>query len=177
MPEFSTYITVAAAHHEWDPECPIVAAEICREVQNAVGDRRRVEHVGSSSVPGMPGKNIIDLALEAEPGDVPGFVTALVEIGWQRQTEPWAHPATRPMLYGAFDRSGRRHLSHLHIVGAAEFESMVRFREALRADPALRDRYAERKREVLASGVTEGHLYADAKSDVVEAILDEGERR
>jgi GrpB-like predicted nucleotidyltransferase (UPF0157 family) len=55
--------------------------------------------VGSSAVPGLAGKNIIDLLLAADPADIPAITQTLLELGFQPQV-PAAFPATRPMLWG-----------------------------------------------------------------------------
>ena len=177
------YSTAPAEHLEWDARCQDVAALLIDQIRSvlAAGSAKHsndypVEHVGSSSVPDMPGKNVVDLAMLVPPADIPSLVEGLVASGWQRQTEPWAHPAERPMLRASVEHDGQHWRTHLHLLpeGSGEWEITIGFRELLRSGPDLRERYAARKREVLAEGITPSHLYANAKSDVVLQILREG---
>ena len=52
-----------------------------------------VEHVGSSAVPGLPGKNVVDLGIEADPDDIPAITDALLSLGFGRQGGARAVPA------------------------------------------------------------------------------------
>jgi hypothetical protein len=61
-------------------------------------------------VPGLAGKNIIDLLMAATPVDIPAIAAALLELGFRHQC-PAAFPASRPMLWGTF-RRGSLHRSN-----------------------------------------------------------------
>ena len=67
-----------------------------------------VEHIGSTAVPGLPGKGIVDLSVEADPAAIPGIVEALLGLGFQPQPGPDPWPPTRPMLVGAVVVEGDR---------------------------------------------------------------------
>ena len=73
-----------------------------------VGRTSHVEHVGSTSVPGLPGKGIVDLATETSPDAIPGIVDAMYELGFGPQPGPDPWPPTRPMLVGSYALDGRR---------------------------------------------------------------------
>ena len=166
------YIRIPVVLAEWDPALPAVAAALLAAVRRVVPGVL-AEHVGSSAVPGMAGKNYVDLLLAPQATDIPAAAAALVAAGWQRQTEPWAFPPTRPMLRAAVRYEATTYRSHLHIVpaGDPEVDELIGFRDALRADEALRRDYAARKREVLRSGRTDMLEYAEAKADTVVAAL------
>ena len=94
------YVRVPVDIHEADPAAPEAASCLIA----LIADRwpgAPAEHVGSSAVPGLAGKNTIDLLLAAEPAHIPAITQALLELGFQPQL-PAAFPATRPMLWGTF---------------------------------------------------------------------------
>ncbi len=99
-PPIGRYLPVPVQVHQADPDAP----EVARCLIALIATRwpaTPAEHVGSSAVPGLAGKNIIDLLLAAEPADISAITQALLELGFQPQV-PAAFPATRPMLWGAF---------------------------------------------------------------------------
>ena len=156
------------------PRSAEVAALLIEAVR-AVAPELEAEHIGSSSVPGLAGKGYIDLQLATPAARIPALTEALVAAGWQRQRGAHAWPPERPMLIAELLAFDRRHRSHLHVVpeGAAELAACRAFRDALRAEPALRERYVARKRAVLAAGITDGSAYAEAKGETVVEILRE----
>jgi GrpB-like predicted nucleotidyltransferase (UPF0157 family) len=168
------YSTVPAALREWDPRSADVATSLI-EALRVVAPELEAEHIGSSSVPGLAGKGYIDLQLATPPGRIPALTDALVATGWQRQRGAHAWPPERPMLIAELLAFDKRYRSHLHVVpvGAAELAAARVFRDALRAEPALRERYVAKKRAVLAAGITDGPAYAEAKGETVVEILQE----
>jgi GrpB-like predicted nucleotidyltransferase (UPF0157 family) len=130
------------------------------------------EHVGSSAVPGLAGKNIIDLLLAAEPAHIPAITEALVGLGFQPQV-PAAFPPTRPMLWGTFRHGATEYGVHVHVVPASspEVAALRGFRDALRADPVLRRRYAVLKRAIVAGGPADPVAFTRAKHDWIAATL------
>jgi len=157
--------------HQADPQAP----EVARQLIALIATRwpgAPAEHVGSSAVPGLAGKGIIDLLLAADPADVPAITKTLLELGFQPQV-PAAFPATRPMLWGTFCYGSIDYRVHVHVVPASspEVAAMRGFRDALRADPLLRRRYAALKRRIVAGGPVDPVVFTRAKHDWVVAAL------
>ena len=153
---------------EADPAWPAVYAVEEARVIAALGDRvRGLEHVGSTSVPGLAAKPIIDISLEvADSADEAAFVGALVATGYVlvlREPGWYEHRLLR--------RSDPAVNLHVFSYGCAEVERMLRFRELLRRRPDDRDLYERTKRELAAQPWAYVQDYADAKSAVVEEIL------
>lgn len=127
-----------------------------------------IEHAGSTAVPGLAAKPVIDIVLEVrDSADEPAYVPDLEAAGFVvRVREPDWHE--HRMLKGA---EGDVNL-HVFSAGCSETERMLLFRDRLRADEADRDLYARVKRE-LAARADWGDVqeYADAKTAVVEEIL------
>ena len=88
------YRRVPVKIHHPDPNAPEVARHLIALIATS-WPATPAEHVGSSAVPGLAGKNIIDLLLAAEPADIPAITHALLELSFQRQV-PAAFPASRP---------------------------------------------------------------------------------
>jgi GrpB-like predicted nucleotidyltransferase (UPF0157 family) len=170
-PPIGPYHRVPVQVHQADPHAP----EVARRLIALIATRwpaTPAEHVGSTAVPGLAGKGIIDPLLAAEPADIPAITQALVELGFQRQS-PAAFPPTRPMLWGAYRHRATEYGVHVHVVPASspEVAAMRGFRDALRADPVLRRRYAALKRAIVAGGPVDPVAFTRAKHDWIAATL------
>jgi GrpB-like predicted nucleotidyltransferase (UPF0157 family) len=171
QPPIGHYQRVPVQVYQADPDAP----EVARRLIALIATRwpaTPAEHVVSSAVPGLAGKNIIDLLLAAEPAHIPAITQALLELGFQPQV-PAAFPASRPMLWGAFRHGGTDYPVHVHVVPASspEVAAMRGFRDALRADPVLRRRYAALKRAIVAGGPADPVAFTKAKHDWIVATL------
>jgi 5-(carboxyamino)imidazole ribonucleotide synthase len=171
------YGSAPLAIDEWDP----ATAEVARRVAELVHERRpdvAVDHIGSSAVPGLPGKNVVDLSLDVEQDDVPAITALLEDLGFEATRGPRAFPPTRPLLDGAMDHDGRRYRIHAHVhprgnrAFGMEHARDLAFRDALRADQGLRDEYAARKRAIQAAGVTSTMRYSLAKTEWIRGALE-----
>jgi GrpB-like predicted nucleotidyltransferase (UPF0157 family) len=172
-PPIGPYRRAPVQVHQADPHAP----EVARRLIELIATRwpgTPAEHVGSSAVPELPGKGIIDLLLPAEPADIPAVTQALLELGFQYQT-PAVFPASRPMLWGAFRHGPTDYRVHVHVVPASspEVTAMRGFRDALRADPIMRRRYAALKRAIVAGEPVDPVVFSNAKHDWIAATLDQ----
>jgi GrpB-like predicted nucleotidyltransferase (UPF0157 family) len=157
-----------------DPVVPRLAREVGEALVAACAARglagTRVEHFGSTAVPGLAGKGVIDLLLLYPDGGLARARRALADMGFQRQRsrEPW--PEERPMRVGAVESNGRSYRLHVHVVqsGAAEVARVLAFRDRLRADAALRRAYEDLKRDLVDRGVADPLAYSHAKSPFIE---------
>jgi GrpB-like predicted nucleotidyltransferase (UPF0157 family) len=171
-PPIGPYRRAPVQVHQADPHAP----EVARRLIELIATRwpgTPAEHVGSSAVAGLAGKGIIDLLLPAEPADIPAITKVLLELGFQPQL-PAVFPASRPMLWGAFRQGPTDYRVHVHVVPASSPEgtAMRGFRDALRADPILRRRYAALKRAIVAGGPVDPVAFSNAKHDWIVATLD-----
>ena len=170
-PPIGRYLPVPVQVYQADPDAPEVARCLIALISTR-WPATPAEHVGSSAVPGLAGKNIIDLLLAVEPADISAITQALLELGFQPQVSA-AFPATRPMLWGAFRHGLTTYRVHVHIVptDSPEVAAMRGFRDALRADPVLRRRYAALKRAIAAGGAVDPVPFTKAKHDWIAATL------
>jgi GrpB-like predicted nucleotidyltransferase (UPF0157 family) len=171
QPPISRYRRLPVQVHQADPH----AAEVARRLIALIATRwpaTPAEHIGSTAVPGLAGKNTIDLLLAADPAHIPAITKALLELGFQPQ-RPAAFPTTRPMLWGTYRHGATQYPVHVHVVpaGSPEVVAMRGFRDALRADPVLRRRYAALKRAIVAGGPADPVAFTRAKHDWIAATL------
>jgi GrpB-like predicted nucleotidyltransferase (UPF0157 family) len=171
QPPIGRYRRVPVQIHQADPDAP----EVARRLITLIATRwpaTPAEHVGSSAVPGLAGKGIIDLLLAASPAHIPAITQALGELGFQPQL-PAAFPATRPMLWGTFRHRATQYPVHVHVVpaGSPEVAALRGFRDALRADPVLCRRYAALKRAIVAGGPVDPVAFTRAKHDWIAVTL------
>jgi GrpB-like predicted nucleotidyltransferase (UPF0157 family) len=160
------YEHAPAVYREWDPQSPTVARAVGDLIEAAMPESV-VEHVGSTAVPGLGGKGVLDLALIYPPGQIASARDALHSLGFQRQTTRDPFPEERPMRVGSIQWNGSRYRLHVHVISAdsAEVHDLLTFRDSLRADAERRDAYAQLKRGILAGGVTDSLDYWKAKSE------------
>ncbi len=135
----------------YDAQWPVRFAALGRDIGAALGTAAlEVEHVGSTSVPGLAAKDIIDIDLTvADPRDEEGYVPALERIGYVLTIrEPSFHQHRCLTL--------ARPRVNLHVYGPQCPESIRHrmFRDWLRTHPADRDAYAEAKRRAIPGGGT-----------------------
>jgi GrpB-like predicted nucleotidyltransferase (UPF0157 family) len=173
QPPMGRYHRVPVQIHQPDPDTPEVARRLIALIATS-WPATPAEHVGSSSVPGLAGKGIIDLLVAAEPADIAAITQALLGLGFQPQNPP-AFPASRPMLWGTFHHGQTDYRVHVHVVPASspEVAAMRGFRDALRADPRLRDGYAALKRAIVSGGPVDPVVFSNAKHDWIVAALDQ----
>lgn len=151
-----------------DPSWPSLFAREAARIRAALGDRVvMLEHTGSTSVPGLAAKPIIDMLLVVpDSGDEPSYVPSLEAAGYVlriREPEWYQHRCFK----------GPDTNVNLHVLsrGCEEIERVLLFRDRLRSVPAERALYERTKRELAAREWRHVQNYADAKTEVVEAII------
>ena len=158
---------------EYDPAWPGLFEREAARVRRALGDRALLlEHVGSTSVPGLAAKPLIDIVLAvADSGDEPGYVPALEAAGYVLRIR-------EPQWYEHRLLKGPDADVNLHVFsrGCPEIERMLRFRDHLRSHAADRALYEGTKRELAVRQWRHVQDYADAKTAVVNEILDRAGR-
>jgi GrpB-like predicted nucleotidyltransferase (UPF0157 family) len=126
-----------------------------------------LEHVGSTSVPGLAAKPIIDMILAvADSADEPAYVPAMESAGYVlRIREPEWH---QHRLFRSHDTDINL---HVYSFGCPEIDRMLMFRDWLRSNDADRELYERTKRELAKRTWKYVQDYADAKTSVVAEIV------
>ena len=153
---------------EYDPAWPQLFAREAERIRAALGDELvALEHIGSTSVPGLAAKPRIDMLLIVpNSADEPGYVPAMEAAGYTlriREPEWYEH-----RVFNGPDTDVN---IHVFSPGCPEVTRMLRFRDWLRSHPADRQLYEQTKRRLAQQEWTYVQNYADAKTAVVEEIL------
>ncbi len=151
-----------------DPAWPTQFAELAAGIRTALGATAiSVDHVGSTSVPGLPAKPVIDILLVVpDSADESAYVRALDRIGWTLSIrEPGWHE------HRLLKREDPKAQIHVFSDGCPEIERLLRFRDWLATHPDDLAAYAQLKQDLAAQTWAYVQDYADAKSDFVEQIL------
>jgi GrpB-like predicted nucleotidyltransferase (UPF0157 family) len=153
---------------DYDPHWPELFEREAERIRAVLGHRAlRIEHTGSTSVPGLVAKPIIDMLLVVpDSADEDRYMPALEAAGYVlriRETDWYDH-----RMFKAPDTE-----IHLHVFssGCPEIDRMLIFRDWLRTNAADRDLYARTKAAQAQKEWKYVQNYADAKSGVIEEII------
>ncbi|RWR04617.1 GrpB family protein [Siminovitchia fortis] len=154
---------------EYDPRWPELFDREAKRIRSLLGKKAlQVEHVGSTSVPGLCAKPIIDILLVVtDSADETTYVPDLEEAGYTlriREPEWFEHRLLK----------GPDTDINLHVFskGASEVDRMLRFRDWLRTNNSDRDNYARVKRNLARREWRHVQHYADAKNSIVQEIME-----
>jgi GrpB-like predicted nucleotidyltransferase (UPF0157 family) len=153
---------------DYDPEWSARFRAHAEIIARSLGDvLLRIEHIGSTSVPGLAAKPIIDvLAVVVNSADEASYVPALEAAGYElrvREPDFQEHRMLRTIAKDV----------HVHVFspGAPDIGRLLTFRDRLRTNAADRALYEETKRRLAAREWPDMNAYAEAKTEVVERII------
>lgn len=170
--EFLSYDDEASIVRPRDPRTIEVAKQVANLIESQMPDAR-VEHVGSTAVPGCEGKGVVDLQLLYPPNRLDAARDALDALGFQRQASKDPFPEERPLRLGTLTYDGTVFRLHVHVIAAddAEAAELRGFRDRLRADPALVAEYVASKRAAFAGGHTDNLTYLRTKEPFIKRVI------
>ena len=158
----------------YNPAWPSYFARLKKRIQEALMDEiLLLEHVGSTSVPGLSAKPVIDIVLAvADSSNEPSFVHRLEQKGFTlriREPDWYEH-----RMFKSMDP-----IANLHVFsdGCVEIDRMLLFRDWLRNHADDRLLYEETKRELAGRIWKYTQNYADAKSEVIQGISERASRK
>lgn len=154
---------------DYDPAWPDLFEREASRIRSVLRERvRLLEHAGSTSVPGLAAKPVIDIILAVrDSADEFAYVPPLEAAGYiLRIREPDWHE--HRLLKGPDTDINL----HVFSDGCPEIERMLLFRDRLRTDGAERGLYERTKRDLAARDWKYVQHYADAKGEIVEAIIE-----
>jgi GrpB-like predicted nucleotidyltransferase (UPF0157 family) len=153
----------------YDPAWPDTFSKLAAAVKAALGSLLvTVEHIGSTAVPGLAAKPVIDLdVVLASPADLSEAVRLLATIGYLHEgdlgvagREAFRSPAGEPP-----------HHLYLLTAGAKELGRHIAFRNALRASEDLRNKYAALKRSLAQAYKEDRDAYTKGKTNFITSIV------
>jgi GrpB-like predicted nucleotidyltransferase (UPF0157 family)/GNAT superfamily N-acetyltransferase len=153
---------------EYDPRWVDLFDREAARIRAALSERAlRVEHVGSTSVPGLPAKPVIDMLLVVDDSaDEPAYVPILAASGYRvqiREVDWYEH-----RMFKGPDTDINL---HAFSAGCPEIDRMLMFRDWLRVNAADRERYARTKLALAQREWRFVQSYADAKTEVIDEII------
>lgn len=150
---------------DYDVRWPALFEELAGRIRGALGTvALGVEHIGSTSVPGLAAKPIIDILLTvADVQDEDRYVPGLVDAGLELRVREPGHRMLRTP----------QRTAHVHVYepDAPQAQAYRDLRDRLRGHPEDRALYARTKQALARQHWADMNEYADAKSDVIAEIL------
>ena len=163
----SGQVRVVAYDPRWPP---LYRAEADRLLAAVAPLPLALEHIGSTAVPGLGAKPILDILAGYPEGGLPGeYVAALSKAGY-------VHRGEQGIPGREFFRRGDPRAYHVHLTrrGSSFWRDHLEFRDRLRAEASLRDAYDRLKRELAARFPTNREAYIDGKTGFVHGVLGRG---
>ena len=145
--------------------------EVEKWLKQIVGDQVEIEHVGSTAIPDIKGKNIIDILIGAKNREqFEKFAQSLTESGYfgseKSKTDIYQFFASRQEETG----DGDVHI-HLVVVGTERHDEFLILRDFLLANENEAKQYSQHKDEILALGQIDRKTYREIKSKYVSALI------
>ncbi|GAA1973727.1 hypothetical protein GCM10009798_38670 [Nocardioides panacihumi] len=153
----------------YSSDWPVHFEQVARDLRAALAavPSATVEHVGSTSVPGLAAKPILDIDVIVEGVDMDAAVAALVTVGYAHRGDLGV--ADRE-AFASPDEEPRRHV-YVCRAGTLNVRNHLAVRDALRARPDLRDEYAATKLALAADAAMDIDTYIARKSTVLQKVL------
>jgi GrpB-like predicted nucleotidyltransferase (UPF0157 family) len=154
-------------YHAYDPRLPEVFEKIKHLIQTASG-AVRVEHIGSSSIPGVGGRNAVDIAVPVAEPQQPAIKRELYELGFE--DAPFPHYL--PLLVGQIVHETKCYPILLYVVSPESpvLADWLAFRDYMCAHPDDARAYCSAKQEAVAKSKAGGQNYQDAKNPFLASI-------
>lgn len=155
----------------YDPLWPSIFHAHLAHIDQALGNRAQsIAHIGSTSVPGLAAKPIVDILVTvADITAEEDYLSPLLRVGYELRVR---EPGHRMVRTPALD-------VHIHLLEGRHLgvQAYLQFRNRLREHAEDRDLYARTKRELLTQDWPDMNAYADAKTEVIEVILSRARAR
>ena len=159
--------------YDYDSDWPKKFEKHARIIAGALGDAaQRIEHIGSTSVPGLGAKPIVDiLVVVTDSTDESTYLPQLEAAGYVlRVREPdWNE-------HRMFRTPEKDVHIHIYSTGCPEIQRNLIFRDRLRRNIHDRLRYEQTKRQLAAKDLPDHQAYTDGKTEVIESVIAAGDR-
>lgn len=168
MREYLVHMPTPVEVVPYDPSWPKLFDQLRGELESSLAGVSIVgiEHVGSTAVPGLPGKPVIDVDVVVERQAVCAAIRSLEATGYAYEGDlgiPDRHALRAP------DRSPRRHV-YVVVVGSLALRDHLAVRDALRTSPVRRAAYGSRKVDIARSS-RDAVAYMHGKTDLIASVL------
>jgi len=156
----------------YNPEYSKIFEEIKRFIRQIIPYKIEIEHVGSTAVPGLGGREIIDVLLVADKENLEGIAYLLKNEGFR--LNPQNVSEERIFVSGPFNYKGKEMHVHFHITfsGSNEHKEILLFRDYLKKHPDEARKYYELKKKWMQKAKTNAKKYAEFKEPFIQKILE-----
>lgn len=157
---------------EYDPQWPILFEQEKDAIWAAIGQFvKGIEHMGSTAVPGLPAKPLIDICVGLQDiNDAMKCIEPLKALGYEYVSEyEKVLPNRRYFRKGPPGR--RTHHLHMWRIDSLGWTRHIDFRNTLRKEPQLAQEYLVLKEKLAKKYVDNRPAYSDAKSEFIESVL------
>jgi GrpB-like predicted nucleotidyltransferase (UPF0157 family) len=174
--DFARRVVVSPYRAEWASEASAYVDLVREVLQHTLA----VDHIGSTSVPGLAAKDCLDLMVQVDDLDEEAVVSAMASRGFRVRPEPWnrdevTEGISHRKLVFAGAAGGRRVNVHVRVAGGRNVRYALLFRDFLRADADARDAWGGFKTR-LAETVTDLYDYGQIKASVQPLLMQRAER-
>lgn len=157
----------------YDPRWPVLYKEEKRQILSVIGDRiLAIEHIGSTAVPGLGGKDIVDFMVGVDgKEDADECVQRLQSLDY---TDITPQPGHTEWFYCLSKTPGITPRYHLHLMKYPSpfWSKHILFRDYLRAHPEVAAEYFELKKRLADKYGRDRIGYTDAKSEFIEKVVE-----
>jgi GrpB-like predicted nucleotidyltransferase (UPF0157 family) len=165
-------------YHPYDPRLPEVFDAVKSIIQQALPlattGGAQVEHVGSSSIPGIGGRNVVDIVIPAAEPEQAAIKHGLHALGFQ--DNPFRH--FLPLLVGVLPYQERDYTLLVYVLAPESeiYTGWVAFRDHMRRHPEDAQAYDALKQQIVAEGAVGGGRYQQAKTSFLVSIAEKIQR-
>ncbi len=155
---------------------PILFSDEKKRISSHLAKDFKIEHVGSTAVPGLGGKGIIDILISVSESSLLHVKELLGQIGYAFNPSF----STQERLYFTIDlpdsiEGRRRYHVHLTFRGSDDERFLIQFRDYLRSNPDKAREYEELKKRAVALAKGQGEIYRDIKDPFIKKALSQND--
>jgi len=156
----------------YNPRWPLIYKQVEEYIKNSVPDVS-IEHIGSTAVPGLMSKNMVDMLVIASGIDVQSIKKSMINLGFHIR-DIWVDTDEKPYVGGSLSYDGQVQDINVHIcrINSVTHVQTLWFRDALRSDPQLCRKYEQLKHKAIKNAGTDPKSYNDYKSDFILEVIE-----
>lgn len=167
---FTKYQLENVIYAPYDKKMPVVAGKAIDLLSDVIN--KKIYHFGSTAVPGMPGKNIINLFVSSPIDEFNIVLKQLELIGFS--DHPYRkEPSNRPLKVAGLLFNGKTYGIHVHVLetGSRNEQNALFFCDYLINHPGVAEEYAKIKEQNIKNQGNDPEVYRQAKNDFILSIL------
>ena len=156
---------------KYNPEYRTFFTSEKKKIAKALGSTAKIEHMGSTAIPGLGGKGIVDIAVGVSKSKMAKVKKKIEEAGYEFREK--AGTPERLFFRREYSYKNRKRRIHIHLTefGGKDWKEMIAFRESLLKHSELVEQYVKIKKEGFKKALGNGEKYRKHKEKFIENIL------